>query len=79
MRNNPFNALALDISATDFSFSASSNSFLDARLPIESITIITLSSLSMFSNWLTKSNLSCSTSVIGVCNTLEVSIPKDSK
>ena len=79
MRNNPFNALALDISATDFSFSASSNSFLDAKLPIESITIMTLSSLSILSNWFTRSNLSCSTSVIGVCNTLEVSIPKDSK
>ena len=34
------------ITATDFSFRASSSSFLDAKLPTESITITTLSFLS---------------------------------
>ena len=41
IRNKPLSALARDISATDFSFIASSSSFFDAKLPIESITTIT--------------------------------------
>ena len=79
IRNNDLTCFARDISATDLPSSASSTSFLDAKLPIESIIIINLSVRSKLVNCCITSNFNCSISVRGVCNTRLVSIPKESK